>query len=76
LRRQPAAHSPPANDSTQTKAELARSQTIETERTRAALDADAEAEKDETIFLFKPVFGAGFTADKLPLTTAFFALAA
>ena len=68
-------HSPPANDSTQTKAELARLHAIETERTPAEFDAAVAAAKDETVFLFKPVFGAGFTADKLPETAAFFALA-
>ena len=68
--------SPPAADSPQTKAELAELHTIETGRTPAAFDAAAEAGKDETVFLFKPVFGAGFTADKLPVTAAFFAQAA
>ncbi len=69
-------HSPPANDSTQTKAELAKLHAIETDRTPAEFRAAAEAGKDETVFLFKPVFGKDFTADKLPVTAAFFALAA
>jgi acid phosphatase (class A) len=66
-------HAPPANDSAETKAELAELHRIQDARTQAQFDKAKADGENETVFLFQPVFGAGFTAEKLPLTTAFFA---
>ena len=66
-------HAPPADDSAQTKAELAKVHEIEAKRTQAEFDKAVADGKNETVFLFQPVFGDGFTAEKLPVTAAFFA---
>lgn len=66
-------HTPPANDSAQTKKELAKLHDIQSARTQAQFDKAAADGKDETVFLFTEVFGPNFTAQKLPKTTAFFA---
>jgi acid phosphatase (class A) len=66
-------HSPPAADSAATKAELAELLRIQNTRTPEALrQAQADA-ANQTVFLFKDVFGDGFTADKFPATARFFA---
>jgi acid phosphatase (class A) len=61
---------PPALDSAKNKAELAELHKIEQARTPEQV-AKAKADEDEEdIFVFKDVFGAGFTAEALPLTAA------
>lgn len=65
-------HTPPANDSDQTKAELVELHQIQTARTPAQFDKAKSDGENETVFLFHSVFGDGFTAEKLPATAAFF----
>ncbi len=64
--------SPPADASEQTKSELAELHQIQATRTQAEFDKAATDGKDETVFLFHALFGDGFTADRLPVTAAFF----
>jgi acid phosphatase (class A) len=64
-------HSPP--DAEATQAELAELHRSEASRTQAAFETAAAEAKNETVFLFRPVLGDGFTAEKLPVTAAFFA---
>lgn len=66
-------HTPPANDSEITAGELAELHRIEAGRTKAEFDKAAADGKDESVFLFRNVFGDGFAADRLPATAAFFA---
>ncbi len=63
---------PPANDSAKTRRELDELLSIETARSPAAV-AGAVADQEEVVFRFADVVGAGFTAEKLPVTAAFFA---
>jgi len=66
-------HSPPTDDSATTEAELTELHRLQDARTSEALrNAQADA-ANQTVFLFSSVFGDGFTADKLPVTAAFFA---
>jgi len=65
-------HSPPADASEQTKSELAELHQIQATRTQAEFDKAATDGKDETVFLFHALFGDGFTAERLPVTAAFF----
>ena len=62
---------PPAADSDQTKAELAELHGIEATRTSAEVEQAKQDDENETIFLFKTVFGDGFNPDKLPALAAF-----
>jgi acid phosphatase (class A) len=66
-------HSPPAANSPATKAELAELLRIQASRTPEALKKAQADAADRTVFLFRDVFGVGFTADKLPATARFFA---
>jgi acid phosphatase (class A) len=68
-------HAPPAEASTQTQTERAELRQIEAHRTQADFDKAVADEKEKTVFLFRTVFGDGFTAEHLPLTAAFFATA-
>lgn len=61
---------PPAPDSARTKAELAELHAIQAARTPAQLAAAQADDKEESIFLFATVFGAGFNAKALPKTAA------
>ena len=65
-------HAPPANESAQTKAELAELHRIQAVRTKAQFEKAKTDGEDETVFLFHTVFGDSFTAEKLPVTAAFF----
>jgi acid phosphatase (class A) len=65
-------HSPPANDSPTTKAELAELHRIQDARTPEALRKARADAANQTVFLFSTVFGDGFTAGKLPVTAALF----
>jgi acid phosphatase (class A) len=59
---------PPAVDSAANKAELAELHRTELTRTPEQV-AEAKADEDEeSMFAFKTVFGAGFTAEALPVT--------
>lgn len=62
---------PPADDSEVTKSELAELHRIAATRTPAEAAQAKEDDVNETIFLFKTVFGDGFTPEKLPVTAAF-----
>jgi acid phosphatase (class A) len=66
-------HSPPADDSPATKAELAELHAIRDARTPEALEKARADAAHQTVFLFASVFGDGFTADKLPVTAQIFA---
>jgi acid phosphatase (class A) len=61
---------PPANDSPQTKAELAELHRIEANRTQAEISQAQADDVEEDIFIFKKVLGPGFTAAALPLTAS------
>lgn len=62
---------PPANDSTQTRDEIAEILRIQKSRTpEQAAAAIADAQED--VWRFADVMGTKFSADKLPLTSAFF----
>jgi acid phosphatase (class A) len=62
---------PPAADSTTTKAELAELHRIQTSRTSAE-EAQAKADDvEESLFIYKTVLGEKFNPAALPLTTAF-----
>jgi acid phosphatase (class A) len=65
-------HSPPAAGSSTTKAELAEIRRIQDARTPEALQKAQADAANQTVFLFRTVFGDGFTADKLPATARFF----
>jgi hypothetical protein len=66
-------HSPPTDNSPQTKAELATLQQIQAKRTPAQFHRAAADGKDKSVFLFRDALGDGFTAARLPVTAAFFA---
>ena len=63
---------PPANDSAQTKAELAEVLTLQVTRTPEMV-ARAQADAEENVWRFTDVLGPKFTKDQLPKTEAFFA---
>ena len=63
---------PPANDSAQTKAELAEVLTIQVTRTPEMV-ARAQADAEENVWRFADVLGPKFTKEALPKTEAFFA---
>jgi len=63
---------PPANDSAQTKAELAEVLTLQVTRTPEMV-ARAQADAEENVWRFADVMGPKFTKDQLPKTEAFFA---
>jgi len=62
---------PPAPDSDVAKAELLELHRIETTRTPAEADQAKLDGENENIFLFRTVFGEGFTPEKLPGLSAF-----
>ena len=63
---------PPKDDSDQTKAEI--NELMDLQKTRTPeMVAEAQADQEEVVFRFADVLGENFTADKLPLTAAFFA---
>lgn len=62
---------PPANDSTQTKNELAEVLTLQVTRTPEQV-ARAQADAEENVWRFADVMGPAFTKDALPKTAAFF----
>jgi acid phosphatase (class A) len=62
---------PPAEESEQTKAELAELHKIEAARTEAESTQAKWDDENEHIFLFKTVFGDNFTEEKLPAVAAF-----
>jgi len=66
---------PPAQESTETQAELQLLEQAERERTSEQARA-AAADSERSAFRFANVMGAGFTADRLPLTAALLAEAA
>jgi acid phosphatase (class A) len=57
---------PPAADSTTAKDELKELHAIEVARTPAQVEAAKADDKEEDIFIYRTVFGAGFTAEALP----------
>jgi acid phosphatase (class A) len=61
---------PPAVDSAVTKAELAELHSIERARTPEQMAKAKADEGEEDMFVFRTVFGSGFTADTLPVTAA------
>lgn len=61
---------PPAGDSDTTRAELAELHRIEAARTPDQVAQARADEKNETLFLFRDLFGEGYTADRLPRTAA------
>ncbi|WP_084089661.1 acid phosphatase [Andreprevotia lacus] len=63
---------PPANDSAQTKAEIAEVLSIQASRT-AEQEAAAKADATEDVWRFADVLGPKFTAANLPKLNAFFA---
>ena len=63
---------PPANDSAQTKTELAEILTIQVTRTPEMV-ARAQADAEENVWRFADVLGPKFTKEALPKTDAFFA---
>jgi len=63
---------PPANDSAQTKAELAEVLTLQVTRTPEMV-ARAQADAEENVWRFADVLGPKFTQEALPKTEAFFA---
>ena len=63
---------PPANDSAQTKAELAEVLTLQVTRTPEMV-ARAQADAEENVWRFADVLGPKFTKEALPKTDAFFA---
>ena len=63
---------PPANDSAQTKTELAEILTIQVTRTPEMV-ARAQADAEENVWRFADVLGSKFTKEALPKTDAFFA---
>jgi acid phosphatase (class A) len=63
---------PPANDSAQTKTELAEILTIQVTRTPEMV-ARAQADAEENVWRFADVLGPKFTKEALPKTEAFFA---
>lgn len=62
---------PPANDSSQTKAELGEVLTIQVTRT-PEMEAQAQADAVEDIWRFANVMGPNFKAESLPVFSAFF----
>jgi len=62
---------PPANDSVQTKAELAEILTFQVTRT-PEMAARADADATENVWRFADVMGPSFTKEKLPKFAAFF----
>jgi acid phosphatase (class A) len=64
---------PPAAGSDTSKAELAELRRIQETRTPEDLKKARADAANQTVFLFKDVFGDGFTADGLPATARFFA---
>ena len=62
---------PPANDSAQTKAELAEILTYQVTRTHEMV-ARAQADVTENVWRFANVMGPNFTQEKLPKFSAFF----
>jgi acid phosphatase (class A) len=61
---------PPKEGSAEQKAELAELHRIESTRTAEQVKAAKDDEQNENMFLYRSVFGPGFTADALPLTAA------
>lgn len=61
---------PPAADTATTQAELAELHRIEEARTTVQVEKSKADEDEEDMFAFKTVFGAGFTAEALPVTAA------
>lgn len=61
---------PPALDSADAKSELAELHRIELARTPEQVTKAQADEGEEDMFVFKTVFGPGFTADALPVTAA------
>ncbi len=59
---------PAANDSAQTKAEVAELHGMEARRTAGEVAAARYDEEHEDVFLYGSVLGAAFTAERLPLT--------
>lgn len=62
---------PPANDSTQTKAELGEVLTLQVTRT-PEMEASAIADAQEDVWRFANVMGPNFNKEKLPKVSAFF----
>lgn len=62
---------PPANDSAQTRAELAEVLTLQVTRT-PEMEAAAQADAVENIWRFANVMGPGFKPEALPIFSAFF----
>jgi acid phosphatase (class A) len=62
---------PPPQDSPQTKAEIQEIKNYQTTRTKDQI-AYAQADVEVSVFRFKNVLGAKFTAENLPLTAALF----
>jgi acid phosphatase (class A) len=62
---------PPAQDSEQTKNELAELKSIQSTRTKDQ-EAYAQGDVEKNVFRFKNVMGEKFTAENLPLTAALF----
>lgn len=61
---------PSAGDAEATRAELAELHRIEAERTPAEVARARADEKNETMFVFRDVFGDAFTPERLPKTAA------
>jgi len=61
---------PPGPTSETTKAELNELHRIEVSRTKEQATQAADDDKEESIFIFRNVLGAGFTPDALPITAA------
>lgn len=62
---------PPAQDSSQTKAEI--EEILQYQNTRTPeMVAAAQADAQETVFRFADILGPGVNSDKLPLTASFF----
>ncbi len=62
---------PPTTNSAEQKSELQQILAIQTARTPAD-EARAKAEEKFEVFQFAPIIGAGFTAEKCPMTAALF----
>jgi acid phosphatase (class A) len=62
---------PPANDSMQTRKELAEVLSLQVTRTPEMV-ARAQADEKENVWRFSDVMGANFKTEQLPLVTAFF----
>lgn len=66
----PLLRTPPADGTAEAQAELARMHEAEVRRTEQEVKAARYDDTHEDIFLYAPVVGAGFSADRLPLTLA------